>query len=78
MYALPSSLRIWAGNSVNKEIVHPKRCEPHRNARCERAAQGEQRASHTNDIDVGVSEDGAMSVGGLALVDGRVAEVDVL
>lgn len=34
--------------------------------------------THTNDIDIGVGEDGAMSVGGLALVDGRVAKVDVL
>lgn len=49
-----------------------------RNACWERAAKGGGRTPPTDDIDVGVGEDGAVSVGGLALVDGRVAEVDVL
>lgn len=77
VYTLPSSLRIWAGSSENKNTQREV-SQPHRNRRYQRAAPGEQKTTRTNDIDVGVGEDGAMSVGGLALVDGRVAEVDVL
>lgn len=31
----------------------------------------------TNDVDIGVGEDGSMLVGGLALVDGSVSEADI-
>lgn len=32
----------------------------------------------TNDIDIRVDEDGPVNIGGLALIDGSVGEVDIL
>lgn len=42
VYGLPSSLRIWGGNSGNKENVPAMRCEPHRE-KCMLGTSGQRR-----------------------------------
>lgn len=73
VYVVPSSLRIWAGSS--ETAPRTKRSEPRDRYRHSKSRMCE---TLTNDIDVRVDEDGPVDVGGLALIDGSVGEVDIL
>lgn len=72
VYVLPSSVRICGGSSETQQEE-----EIRRNRTLPVSEAANRTGIFTNNIDVGVSEDGSVFIRGLTLVDSSVSKADI-
>lgn len=74
---LPSSVRICGGSSETTHTERSETCSDTHRQNSVKEMTGRKQTS-TYDIDIRVNQDGAVAVGGLALVDSSVFKGDIL